>query len=148
MIMKQFLLSTFFLFIAACSTTGQQAVPKVSELLVEQLGGKGRDCVRISDIKGYGYQHNVFTIDGRGDYYLATTVTRCHSMAATVGVVFQGPGNEVCGGGASKVYGSGTDCTISKVYEFPSRKEAFSALDKAVKKREELLQAAKQATRE
>jgi hypothetical protein len=133
------------LVLAGCGNVKDGAsTPKIKDVLKEQTGQNGRACVRISDINGYGYQNNVITIDGRRNYYLATTVMRCNAMNTAVAARFEGPsGYEICGGGSSKIRSGGDTCTISQIFEFESREVAFAALDTADTKLKELQEAVK-----
>ncbi|WP_052691920.1 DUF6491 family protein [Teredinibacter purpureus] len=116
----------------ACTTAGDAVtLPKMADLLAQETGQNGRACVRVSDIDGYGFQHDIVTVDAGRDYYLMTTLTRCHAMAMAVAVVFKGPQNEVCGGGTSSITSTDGRCTISKIFEFDDKDAAFSALKKA-----------------
>lgn len=126
-------LAMFALVSCGGNTKEGGSPPKLSDILTEQSGQNGRACVRVSDIKGYGYSKGVLTIDGRRDYFLATTVMRCHSLDMAVGVAFDGPQNEICGGGNSYIQSKGGRCIISKIFEYDNRKAAFSALDEAKK---------------
>jgi predicted secreted hydrolase len=49
---------------------------------------------------------------------------------------FQGPGGQVCGGGASNLVSEGHTCPVGRVFEFPSREDAMRAWELAKAKRE------------
>lgn len=105
----------------------------LADVLAEQTGQNGRACVRENDIRGYGYRERdrLLTIDARGGYFLATTLLRCHELAATTTTAFNGRMGDVCGGGASSVGLQRGLCPIGKVFKFANRKAAFTAIESA-----------------
>ncbi|TVZ41473.1 hypothetical protein P886_0819 [Alteromonadaceae bacterium 2753L.S.0a.02] len=114
--------------LTACATTSDTSgLPTLTDALGEQTGQNGRACVLKSDIKSFGYKDKVLTINARGGYFIATTVMRCHNLDTASLAVFDGPHNEVCGGGSSSV----GDCPIAKIFEFANRSTAFEALETA-----------------
>ena len=90
----------------------------------------GRACINIRDIRSYGFADPVITLNGPNRYYLATTTLRCHDASNSAKGRFSGPGNQVCGGGASQLNtGVSRRCIISHVFEFNHRSDAFAALN-------------------
>lgn len=118
--------------LSACAQHSSVSTPKkISDALKLQTGASGRACVRISDIRGYAYNNGVVSIDGGRRYYLATTIMRCHNLDTVTAVAFDGPGGEICGGGASRIKAADSECVVSGVFEFDNRSAAFSALESA-----------------
>lgn len=130
--LKQIVVATLMVSLVGCSTGATKMDSlKIADVLSEQTGQKGRSCVRISDIKGYGFDTNVVNIDGRRNYYVATTVMRCHAADMAMAAVFDGPQGEVCGGGSSRIIAGGDECVIGRLFEFDNREQAMAAVAKA-----------------
>lgn len=130
--------------LSACTTTGE-SVPSFYDVLAETAGQNGRACVRHSDIRGYGVlDHDVISIDGRRNYYLATVMPGCHALDTSPAALFEERFSEVCGGGMHKVYTGGDHCTIRQMYEFENREAAFEAHRNAVERYDALREAAEQ----
>ena len=141
---RLFFIMAATLSLAGCSTTESTKLPKVGDLLAQSSGQDGRACVRQSEIESFGSSGEVITINGRGkQYYLATTVFRCHGLDLSAKALFQGSFNEVCGGGRSNfVTRDGGPCPIAQIFEYSSREDAFQALNDAKTKLEQLQEAA------
>ncbi|WP_286807225.1 MULTISPECIES: DUF6491 family protein [unclassified Marinimicrobium] len=130
--------------LSACTTTGE-SVPSFYDVLAETAGQNGRACVRHSDIRGYGVlDHDVISIDGRRNYYLATVMPGCNALDTSPSALFEERFSEVCGGGMHKVYAGGDHCTIRQMYEFENREAAFEAHRNAVERYDALREAAEQ----
>lgn len=125
------LMCSVSLLCACAHETSAPTPKKISDALKLQTGASGRACVRISDIRGYAHNSGVVSIDGGRNYYLATTIMRCHNLDTATAVAFDGPGGEVCGGGASRIKAAGSECVVSNVFEFDNRSAAFAALESA-----------------
>lgn len=121
--------------VCACLGTGSamadDKAPQMSDILSAQTGQNGRECVLVNDIRGYGYQDRVLTMDARGGYYVATTLFRCHDLESSTAAAFNGTFGEICGGGGSSVGRRLGRCPIGKVFKFDNRQQAFEALDQA-----------------
>jgi len=120
--------------LCACDTTirQQQRPMGLAHALKIESGQDGRGCVRIASIRGYGFERQVLRLDSGQNYYLAITKLSCPAMANAPAAVFDGPGGQICGGGASRVSTAGEHCIISHVFRFDSRDAAFSALNNAL----------------
>ena len=130
--------------LSACTTTGE-SVPSFYDVLAETAGQNGRACVRHSDIRGYGVlDHDVISIDGRRNYYLATVMPGCNALDTSPSALFEERFSEVCGGGMHKVYAGGDHCTIRQMFEFENREAAFEAHRNAVERYDALREAAEQ----
>lgn len=130
--------------LSACTTTGE-SVPSFYDVLAETAGQNGRACVRHSDIRGYGVlDHDVISIDGRRNYYLATVMPGCNALDTSPSALFEERFSEVCGGGMHKVYAGGDHCTIRQMFEFENREAAFEAHRNAVERYDSLREAAKE----
>jgi hypothetical protein len=130
--------------LSACTTTGE-SVPSFYDVLAETAGQNGRACIRHSDIRGYGVlDHDVISIDGRRNYYLATVMPGCNALDTSPSALFEERFSEVCGGGMHKVYAGGDHCTIRQMYEFENREAAFEAHRNAVERYDALREAAEQ----
>ncbi|SMF12798.1 hypothetical protein SAMN02745866_00803 [Alteromonadaceae bacterium Bs31] len=131
--MKIFLLSLVsLLFLAGCSTTQQdESSLTIEDVLRQSTGQNGRACLRIADIKGFGFDKRTFTVDGRRSYYLGTTRLYCDADTSPR-AVFDGPGGEFCGGGTSRIVTASGSCSIRSLFEFESREQAFAARDAAI----------------
>lgn len=130
--------------LSACTTTGE-SVPSFYDVLAETAGQNGRACVRHSDIRGYGVlDHDVISIDGRRNYYLATVMPGCNALDTSPSALFEERFSEVCGGGMHKVYAGGDHCTIRQMFEFENREAAFEAHRNAVERYDALREAAKE----
>ncbi|MDQ2075199.1 DUF6491 family protein [Marinimicrobium sp. ABcell2] len=126
------------LVLSACGLFGREEVPTMSNALLETTGQNGRACVRSTDIRGYGVlKHDVMSIDGRRNYYLATMLPGCQAMGTTPRAGFESDFGEVCGGGRGTVHIGGEECTIRHLFRFDNRQEAFAAHEQAVELRRE-----------
>jgi hypothetical protein len=126
--------------LAACGTTGerQPRPPSLDEMLGQVTEQKGNACLRVSDIKGFApLSDAMVSVSARGKkHYLLTTMYRCHSLHGSIGVTFAGSFSEVCGGGRGDLVTREEKCPIRHVFEFPSRDDAFAALQAAEARRE------------
>ncbi|WP_347332121.1 DUF6491 family protein [Marinimicrobium locisalis] len=130
--------------LAGCSTTGGDT-PSFNQVLKETTGQNGRACVREDDIRGYGVlDHDVVSIDGRRNYYLATLLPGCNDVGTSPRAAFEERFTEVCGGGMHKMHTSGDHCTIRHLFEFEDREAAFEAHKKAVESYKEARESASQ----
>lgn len=131
------------LLLAACAMTRQDDVPDLTTMLRETTGQNGRACVRNSDIRGYGMQRSkgddAINIDATPDYYIATVRPGCLDLQTSMGIIFSGSINEVCGGRIDKVITQGNECSINQIFRFENRDQAFEAFQNAVDRRQEIL---------
>lgn len=117
--------------LTACATSG--SMPSFHKVLADSVGENGRACIRHSDIRGYGVlDHDVVSIDGRRNYYLATLMPGCNALGTSPSALFEQRFSEVCGGGRDKLYTGDDHCTIRQMFEFEDREAAFEAHRKAV----------------
>lgn len=132
-----FLVPVISLF-SACTTTGNN-VPNVSELLRDTTGQNGRACIRTSDIQGYGIQEDgVVNVDSTKGYYIATLRPGCMDLYTSMGTIFSGDFNEICGGRIDKVITQSGECSINQIFEFKNRDEAMAGYERVVEKRNEI----------
>jgi hypothetical protein len=133
-------LSSLGLLCLAGCTSVVSDLPSNDSLLQEVTGQNGRVCIDNNDINGFGYLDNdVISVDGRrGQYFLMTTLYRCNSLTYSPQIAFAGNFAEFCGGGRNKVITGEEICPIKSIYQFTSRKEAFSMFDIISEKREKL----------
>ena len=129
------------LLLSACAATPDDPSEpaELDQLLLELTHEDGRDCIRIQDIDGFGtLEDDLVSVSSRFGkrHYLVTTVYRCSSLRSSMGVGFQGPQNEVCGGGSSYLVNGEESCPIAHIFEFSSRDEAFAAYEMAKAQRE------------
>ncbi len=118
--------------LSACAMTGGSSA-RFHEVLADTVDQNGRACIRHSDIRGYGVlDHEVISIDGRRNYYLATVMPGCNSLETSPSALFESRFSEVCGGGMHKLYSDDDHCTLRQMFKFDSREEAFDAHRKAV----------------
>ncbi len=133
------------LALSACANMGDRDVPSVSDLLMDRTDQNGRACVRKADIQGFGVlEDNWVSIDGRGEYYLASVLPGCQSLSTSPRALFESRFYEVCGGGSGRLYTADESCTIQHVFEFETRKDAFAAWRAVEEERERLLEAAEE----
>jgi len=133
------LLACLQLSACAGSPDDSPELPDMDELLLELTHEDGRDCIRIPDIDGFGtLEDDVVSVSSRFGkrHYLVTTVYRCSSLQSSMGVGFQGPQNEICGGGSSQLVSGEEICPIAHIFEFTSRDDAFAAWELAKAQRE------------
>lgn len=108
-----------------CATPGSE-LPRFSEMLTNTTGQNGRACIRQHDIRGYGVLENdVISIDGGRRYYLATVLPGCNDLHTSIGVMFSGNFQEICGGSMDRIVTGDNWCSINRIFEFNSRSEAF-----------------------
>lgn len=124
-----------------CSSQ-QSKAPHISTMLLEETGQNGRACIRSHRIRGYGVlKHNVVSIDGHRDYYLATVLPGCFSLDTSFQAGFKGNFGEVCGGSNDRILSGGDSCTIRHIFKFDDRKQAFATYDSIIEKRKALIEA-------
>jgi hypothetical protein len=120
----------------------QSKAPHISTMLIEETGQNGRACVRSSRIRGYGIlKHDVISIDGHRDYFLATVRPGCLSLSTSIQAAFSGDFGEVCGGINDKIISGGDSCTIRHIFKFDDRKQAFAVYESTLEKRKALKEA-------
>ena len=140
--LKWFVATVFLVNLMACASM-QADLPNYDELLKAQTEQNGRQCIRDSDIKGYGVlEDNVVSIDARGrnEYYLLTTVYQCQSLMVSSAAAFVGGFSELCGGGRDKIFTGDDSCPIKSIFKFESQQQAFAAFDQAKETRNQIKQ--------
>lgn len=126
--------------LASC-VSNSKSVPKITELLSNATGQDGRACVRVSDIQGYGVQKDqVVMIDAIRDYYIATVHPGCFDLGTSMRVAFKGDFDQVCGKRMDKIITGDGDCTLSQMFKFKTREEAFEVYHRVVNTRAEALE--------
>ena len=125
------------LAIAGCSSTSYQPVPQeMIEALSETTGQNGRECMRVSDISGYGILNDsVLSVSSKfRKHYLLVTLFRCPEMEISSAALFKGSFTELCGGGRDSVIAGNRRCPVQGVFEFENREAAFAAYDRAIER--------------
>lgn len=126
------------LALTACATQGPE-VPSVAEMLRESTGQNGRACVRDANFRGYGVlKHNVLSIDGGRNYYLATVLPGCTDMTTSARAMFSGSFGEICGQSMHQMTTRGSSCTINQMFRFDNREQAFSVYNQVIERRDQL----------
>lgn len=118
-------------------------LPSYDTLLAEQTEQNGRECIRESDIWGYGVlDDHVISIDSRrkNEYFLATTILQCNSLSFGPQAAFVSRFGEFCGGGADKVVTHEEACLVKSLYKFESKEQALAAYNQAKDKRQQIRQ--------
>jgi len=137
---KVLLTGMFLASLAGCASL-QSNLPNYDELLKTQTEQNGRECIRDSQIRGYGVlDDDVVSIDARrpNEYYLMTTLYRCQSLVMSNSAAFVGGFSELCGGGRDKIFTGEDSCPIKSIFKFESREQAFDAFDQAKETRKKL----------
>lgn len=141
--LKSFAIAAGVVLLAGCATG--RDVPRIGTMLAEETGQNGRACVRLGDIRSYGVLgHDVVSIDGTKNYYLATVLPGCNDLQSSVRSLFSGGFGEVCGRTMNKIVTGGDSCVINQMFEFKSREEAFAAYNAILEKRKALQESAGQ----
>jgi hypothetical protein len=126
--------------LAACAGSGdKKPSPDIDDMLSQLTEQNGRACFYISDVEGFGtLEDGLVSVSTRFNkhYYLVTTAFSCAWLSSSFQMGFQGPGGQVCGGGASNLVSEGHTCPVGRVFEFPSREDAMRAWELAKAKRE------------
>jgi hypothetical protein len=136
--------------ITACSSLVAN-LPSNDELLREYTQQDGRECIRDRDIRGFGVLDNdVISVDSRtrGEYFLMTTLYRCHSLGVSAQVAFVGKYPEFCAGGSDKINTGEEACPIKSIFKFESREKAFEAFTAISEKRDQLRKELKEDSEE
>ncbi len=116
-------------------------IPNYDALLQAQTKQNGRACIRESDINGYGVLADdviSVSVSKRNQYFLVSTLYRCHSLSISPAIVFSGSFSEFCGGGHDKILTVNEACPVQNIFEFSSREAAFDAFEKAKHTRDEI----------
>lgn len=138
--LKVLLTGMYLASLAGCASL-QSNLPNYDELLKTQTEQNGRECIRDSQIRGYGVLNDdVVSIDARrpNEYYLMTTLYRCQSLVMSNSAAFVGGFSELCGGGRDKIFTGEDSCPIKSIFKFESREQAFDAFDQAKETRKKL----------
>ena len=136
---KIFAVSSIFC-ISACSSLVVN-LPSNDKLLQEYTEQDGRECIRDSNIRGFGVlDDDVISVESRlrGEYYLMTTIYRCHSLGFSAQVAFVGNFAEFCSGGGDKIHTGEEACPINSIFKFESRELAFEAYEAISEKKKSL----------
>lgn len=116
-------------------------LPDNDELLREHTQQDGRECIRDSDIRGFGVlDRDLISVDSRNrdEYFLMTTLFRCHSLELSPRVAFVGNYAEFCSGNGNKIHTGEEACPIKSIFKFESREQAFEAYEEITEKRAQL----------
>ena len=131
---------TLALVLGACAGTPERVTrpAPIHEMLAQVTEQDGRACIRLDDIRGYApLDDSLISVSGRRrEHFLVTTTFRCTELGTAMAVAFDGRFSEVCGGGTGTVVTGRERCPIRHIYEFPSRDDAFAALEAARARRE------------
>ncbi len=134
--------AAFALWVSGCATTAPEA-PRLNNVLGEATGQNGRACIRQHDIRGYGVlDQQILSIAGRRNHYLASVRPGCTNLDTSAGVLFSGNFYEICGQRADKLTTASNQCSISQIYEFKNRDEAFATYRAAKEARQALKKSA------
>ena len=128
------------LALSACSNLVAN-LPSNDKLLKDYTEQDGKECIRDSNIRGFGVlDDDVISVEGRlrGEYYLMTTIYRCHSLGFSVQVAFVGNFAEFCSGGGDKIHTGEEACPINSIFKFESRELAFEAYEAITEQRKAL----------
>lgn len=128
------------LSLSACSSLVAN-LPSNDKLLQEYTEQDGKECIRDGNIRGFGVlADDVVSVESRlrGEYYLMTTIYRCHSLGFSVQVAFVGNFAEFCSGGGDKIHTGEEACPIKSIFKFESRELAFEAYEAITEKRKAL----------
>lgn len=126
--------------LSACSSLVAN-LPSNDKLLREYTEQDGKECVRDGDIRGFGVlDDDVISVEARirGEYYLMTTIYRCHSLGFSTQVAFVGNFAEFCSGGGDKIQTGEEACPIKSIFKFESRELAFEAYEAITEERKAL----------
>lgn len=137
---KVFLSLFIAMGLAACTSTVAN-LPSNDDLLRELTQQDGRECIRESDISGFGsLSDDIINVNSRrkNEYYLMTTLHSCHSLDSSFQVAFVGKFAEFCAGGGDKIQTRDEACPVKGIYKFESREQAFEAYDIITEKRKAL----------
>lgn len=130
------------IMISACSSNTNLNVPHLSQLLKEESGQNGRSCIRTSNIRGYAVNSDILTIEAGRQYYLATTLYRCHELDFAAKAAFSSRFHQICGSSNAYVITSSGRCPIHQIFEFDDKTAAFAMLDKIEEKQQAMKEAA------
>jgi hypothetical protein len=121
--------------LSGCHSATYQPMPQdMTRALSETTGQNGRECMRVSDIAGYGtLNDSVLSVSSKfRNHYLLVTLFRCPEMELSSAALFKGSFTEFCGGGRDAVLAGKRQCPIQGVFEFENREAAFAAYDEAI----------------
>jgi hypothetical protein len=128
------------LLLAACASTRESAanLPSTDEMLAQVTEQDGRACIRAADIDGYApLDDSLVSVGGRRrEHFLVTMMFRCSSLGTSMAVAFDGSFAEFCGGGNDAIRTRSERCPVRHIYRFPSRDDAFAALEAARARRQ------------
>ena len=131
------LLATLTLALAGCRSSPYQPLPReMLDALAATTGQSGRECMRVSDISGWGtLNDSVLSVSSKfRNHYLLVTLYRCPEMEFSSAVVFKGSFTEFCGGGRDSVLAGQRRCPVQGLFEFEDREAAFAAYDRAIER--------------
>ena len=120
-----------------CSSSPYPPMPQeMIAALSETTGQNGRECMRVSDISGYGtVNDSVLSVSSKfRKHYLLVTLFRCPEMEVSSTALFKGSFTELCGGGRDAVIAGSRRCPVQGVFEFEDREAAFAAYDRAIER--------------
>ena len=123
--------------LAGCHSAPYQPMPQeMTRALSETTGQNGRECMRVSDIAGYGtLNDSVLSVSSKfRNHYLLVTLFRCPEMELSSAALFKGSFTEFCGGGRDAVLAGNRRCPVQGVFEFENREAAFAAYDAAIER--------------
>ena len=123
--------------LTGCHSTSYQPMPQdMARALSETTGQNGRECMRVSDIAGYGtLNDSVLSVSSKfRDHYLLVTLFRCPEMELSSAALFKGSFTEFCGGGRDAVLAGKRQCPVQGVFKFDNREAAFAAYDEAIER--------------
>jgi len=123
--------------LAGCHSAPYQPMPQeMTRALSETTGQNGRECMRVSDIAGYGtLNDSVLSVSSKfRNHYLLVTLFRCPEMELSSAALFKGSFTEFCGGGRDAVLAGKRRCPVQGVFEFENREAAFAAYDAAIER--------------
>jgi len=124
--------------LASCASMTGSNKPKLGSMLSDTTGQKGRACVKVNDIKGYGVlEDDVISIEGKGEHYLATVQPGCGDIPQSAQILFSGDFGEVCGEALDEIVAGDDRCTVNQLFEFKNRESAMKAYQATLERRDQ-----------
>ncbi|HEX5057138.1 MAG TPA: DUF6491 family protein [Gammaproteobacteria bacterium] len=124
--------------LASCASMTGGDKPRLGSMLGDTTGQKGRACIKVNDIKGYGVlEDNVISIEGKGEHYLATVQPGCSEISQSAQILFSGDFGEVCGEALDEIVAGEERCTINQLFEFNNREAAMKAYHASLERRDQ-----------